>query len=592
MIDPIDSLAFSLHHNKGVYALLLGSGSSRSAMIPTGWEIITDLTRKLAQVTGENCDADPDGWYRAKFGEDPSYSKLILGLAKSQPERSQLLRPYFEPTAEEREQGLKVPTPAHHAIARLVASGHIRVILTTNFDRLLEKALEDVGVVPTVISTPDALAGARPLQHTECTILKLHGDYMDTRIKNTPEELERYTNKMNHLLDRILDEYGLIVCGWSAEWDTALRGAVERCHNHRFTTYWAARGKPNAVSQRLIELRRAQTVQITGADEFFTQLAEKLEALHTLDRPHPLSVKTAVATVKRYLAHHADRIALHDLVMREADNLRARAGAKDFPISHTTPFSSDLLVDRLERYEAVCEMLAAMLIAGCYWSEPEQDGVWARCLERVALPQDSGSSGFVEYWHDLTRYPALYLLYAAGLAAVAGGRYSTLAALLTTAKAQNPKNYRTEQMVLAVNTDMVMGNIGNLLPGRAQHFTPGSDYLAEVLRPTFKELVPNDKEYEDLFDRFEFLFDLVHADLYERQEGLGDVWAPLGRFTWRGRRLRPGEDTPGKVGAEIAKAGDAWPLLQVGLFEGSLTRLTEIKSKLDELVQERRKHMF
>lgn len=40
MIEPIDSLAFSMHGNKGVYALLLGSGVSRAARIPAGWEII------------------------------------------------------------------------------------------------------------------------------------------------------------------------------------------------------------------------------------------------------------------------------------------------------------------------------------------------------------------------------------------------------------------------------------------------------------------------------------------------------------------------------------------------------------------------
>lgn len=34
--DPTTQLAFSMFENKGVYALLLGSGVSRSAGIPTG----------------------------------------------------------------------------------------------------------------------------------------------------------------------------------------------------------------------------------------------------------------------------------------------------------------------------------------------------------------------------------------------------------------------------------------------------------------------------------------------------------------------------------------------------------------------------
>lgn len=55
MINPLHSLAFSIQANPGVYAVLVGSGVSRSAQIPTGWEITIDFVRKLAEVAGENC---------------------------------------------------------------------------------------------------------------------------------------------------------------------------------------------------------------------------------------------------------------------------------------------------------------------------------------------------------------------------------------------------------------------------------------------------------------------------------------------------------------------------------------------------------
>ena len=192
MIDPLLSLAFSIHSNKGVYALLLGSGVSRSAGIPTGWEILLDLIRKLAGLRGEDCVPDSWTWYTSTFGEEPSYSKLLEAIAKTPAERAQLLRTYFEPSEDERTRGLKAPTAAYEAIAQLVAKGYFRVIVTTNFDRLLEKALEQAGIVPTVISTPDAAVGALPLTHNQCAVLKLHGDYLDIRIKNSPAELAVY----------------------------------------------------------------------------------------------------------------------------------------------------------------------------------------------------------------------------------------------------------------------------------------------------------------------------------------------------------------------------------------------------------------
>jgi hypothetical protein len=43
-------LAVAIYHNKGAYALLLGSGLSRSAGIPTGWELTLDLIRQIAAV--------------------------------------------------------------------------------------------------------------------------------------------------------------------------------------------------------------------------------------------------------------------------------------------------------------------------------------------------------------------------------------------------------------------------------------------------------------------------------------------------------------------------------------------------------------
>jgi hypothetical protein len=56
--------------------------------------------------------------------------------APTQAARRDLIAGFFEPTDEDAEQGLKVPGLAHRAIALLVKRGLVRVIVTTNFDRL------------------------------------------------------------------------------------------------------------------------------------------------------------------------------------------------------------------------------------------------------------------------------------------------------------------------------------------------------------------------------------------------------------------------------------------------------------------------
>jgi hypothetical protein len=128
--DPILRLAIALYHNKGAYALLLGSGVSRSAGIPTGWEIVLDLTRQVAASYGERCEAGEEvAWYAEKFGQQPTYDALLDQVTGFKMERATLLGNYIEPRDEDISSDAKVPQAAHRAIARLVRGGYVRVIL-------------------------------------------------------------------------------------------------------------------------------------------------------------------------------------------------------------------------------------------------------------------------------------------------------------------------------------------------------------------------------------------------------------------------------------------------------------------------------
>src|SRR5438105_1361829 len=172
--DPLTQLAFSIFENRGVYALLLGSGLSRAAEIPTGWEITLDLIRRIARAKGIPDQANWTKWYKDETGSDPDYSALLAELAATSEERRAVLHGYIEPTEEDRQERRKIPTAAHRAIAALVRSSYIRVLITTNFDRLLENALREVGVEPTIVASVDALLGAEPIVHSACYVLKLH----------------------------------------------------------------------------------------------------------------------------------------------------------------------------------------------------------------------------------------------------------------------------------------------------------------------------------------------------------------------------------------------------------------------------------
>ena len=121
--DPLTQIAFSVYENKGVFALLLGSGLSRAAEIPTGWEITLDLIRRVAQAQGRPQQPDWAAWYREQTGQEPDYSTLLEELGASPEERRSILHSYIEPTEDDRAEERKVPTAAHRAIADLVRGG-------------------------------------------------------------------------------------------------------------------------------------------------------------------------------------------------------------------------------------------------------------------------------------------------------------------------------------------------------------------------------------------------------------------------------------------------------------------------------------
>ncbi len=92
---------FALQTNKGAFALLLGSGLSRSAEIPTGWDIVVDLVTQVAQLSGET-PADPIEWYRHEFSEEPDYSELLAQLSvESSVARVNILERYIKPSEDD-----------------------------------------------------------------------------------------------------------------------------------------------------------------------------------------------------------------------------------------------------------------------------------------------------------------------------------------------------------------------------------------------------------------------------------------------------------------------------------------------------------
>ena len=307
-------------------------------------------------------------------------------------------------------------------------------------------------------------------------------------------------------------------------------------------------------------------------------MKEKVLALEDISKPHPLSVKAAVASLKKYIVDDRFKINLHDLITSETEKLYLELNDKNFTVQGVA-FSADELVKRVQRYEALSEILLNLTINGCYWGDERHQKLWLECFERIA--NHAGELNGSTVWLKLRLYPALLLLYGAGIASIAAEKYGTFSTLLSEVKIRDGS--QEELAIFYLNTTNVMKqSVGQQLLGMERHYTPLSDHLYDHLRIFLKEFLPDDFHYQICFDKFEYLLALVYADLREKENGR--LWGPIGCFGWRYRDSD--KSVMNEIEQEIEKGYRPIieTLIGAGFFNVSMERFKQVKKSYDDFL--------
>jgi hypothetical protein len=301
--------------------------------------------------------------------------------------------------------------------------------------------------------------------------------------------------------------------------------------------------------------------------------------------PHGNDAGTRVQRVrmllKRFLVSERGRIRLHDLVSQETEKLCDALIQTEF--SESAPFTDEEWARRIHYYEGESETLVTIMTIGCFWGEKEHQSLWAKLPQRVAsaIWRREGPG----LWNQVRSYPALLLLYAGGLAAVAKGEYSTLAALLFEPRVTDSESEEATQRFNA-SALLEAKMAGELLAG-GQGEARVSVQLNSYLRKPLREFVHLTSEYEELFERFEYLLALTWTD--ENPQSIRLDWVPLaiplGRFAYEPAPFANGKArVKDIITAEISQHGRDWPPLRGGLFGRSMQRLLAAKKRVDDLV--------
>jgi hypothetical protein len=158
----------------------------------------------------------------------------------------------------------------------------IKYVITTNFDTLIEMALDDAGLKGqyTVIDSQDDVLTSKPWNKEEiCRIYKIHGTIEKGTIRNTKKDLSRLPKELAKDCLDVLERHGVIVLGYAAnEEDKAVCNIFYRRKFKGYTMYWTSFDNGiSAGATKILHKQDGVLIPIKGASLFLRELRDRIK---------------------------------------------------------------------------------------------------------------------------------------------------------------------------------------------------------------------------------------------------------------------------------------------------------------------------
>jgi len=351
---------------------------------------------------------DLQKWLDETGRSDLGYSDILALLAPDPEGRRAYLAKHFEGVSS---------GETHRALAQFAAEGLVTVFVTTNFDRLFETALLEVGITPIVVTSGDDLRRVTQREHATVYIVKAYGDYLQQTIRNTPEELASLDPEMEQELAEVFSRYGIVVLGYSGGDEAVGRLMHER--DSRYGLYWVFRSAPSGAAAEIVEACGAKVILRDTASEAMVDLRRKIEVF----RAHPSgTTPDLVAGEVVRLLRASDEIGLRELIKDEWRTFEGRLDELVAERSQQTEGDETVSFER-EFMPSMERMLAALFPLIEY--RPELFGEQAARMTRNVERAYAASGA----WPELGQWAMWWLAQACGAFAVCYERFQVTARL-------------------------------------------------------------------------------------------------------------------------------------------------------------------
>ena len=337
-MNAIVSLTATALPNEKRYILLCGAGVSKDAGVPTGWEIMLNTANHIRMANADcNLHEDVETWFKNSEYKDWTYSELLSKVFPTTIAQQEYLSEHLE----NKEIGL-----SHTLIAQLAKKGIIKAIITTNFDKYIEKALDKENLSYQVISSNEDLITSEPLALCKkLRIYKPHGTIGVGAIRNTPADLQTFPDEFANELKKVISEHGLIILGYAGnEDDKALLDIIETSNFYGrqvYPTYWVNPSRPSGRMKNILENRSYINLEYNAA-EFINHFFEIQERLNEL-APDNYNIKTITDIEHAFVKSNIPLVPIYKEFLNELKN-RVEKTRPDF---NNFEFKDEAIIEQI-----------------------------------------------------------------------------------------------------------------------------------------------------------------------------------------------------------------------------------------------------
>lgn len=231
------------------FAWLLGAGASASAGVPLASfirdQLLFDRYAAVHRLVRQDLDqADPALLERVHTFFDNANEMPPLGSPGDYSAAFDLCLP--EPAARKAllQQLIEGARPgfAQRVFGGLVVAGACDLVITTNFDRLIEKSFAEAQRAGTDLNTDlsrelnvagldSTVRATTALQNREWPlVLNLHGDFREKRLMNTDDELREQDATLRRFVVDASRQFGLVVSGYSGRDESVMTMLNDTAH--------------------------------------------------------------------------------------------------------------------------------------------------------------------------------------------------------------------------------------------------------------------------------------------------------------------------------------------------------------------------